>query len=586
MITLQTVIIIFHSRKGRRERSLLQIDNSLPAYMYKFMIRRRKEIQEELGKIHGFTNNCTSESTLDFIDKYCGLYQYFFKTVWRAELTETTASAKYRCEDSAVQEITQNIYAQCSPLIKALATNGGGKIEISPDAVRAYYMLFCATAASMTKKALGYMKLHREDLLNQYDIPIESSQEIYKTFLTYPAINSKNHQLAIHASDNTRLINYSDLEVGKYCKSKRNYPALGITALYLELPQLFYKSGLEYKDIKNCIRSIFQIGTQPSKIRIYSRPESFPKILSQMRSVKNKCVRTESSGFIWFEESNGIFGNVKYAYIGNIEDYVRFILDKVCTIKHPIYSNEDDGRCAPYLSNPKLIETTLPEATVNMAGIDIGIHTVFTLASYNSDTKVVTDTHIAEGAINYNMFKDEGVMKECIQAASDKLLSVLNEQKIKTVAIENNMLAKIRKSNAIRLPKFEHGGRISTQTRMSVSEEEAYYISLTGALISKLYKAGIKIYAVETFNTSKVCSNCGELTKPKNPMSRTFECPYCGNICDRDENAARNILNKLYAAEIKHKPIKAISFNKKYGSAVVYCVGNCYEEELIEKAAV
>ena len=55
---------------------------------------------------------------------------------------------------------------------------------------------------------------------------------------------------------------------------------------------------------------------------------------------------------------------------------------------------------------------------------------------------------------------------------------------------------------------------------------------------------------------------------------------------DRDENAARNLLNKLYAADLRHKTIRTVKLNKKFEEAVVRCVGDCYEMELIEKAAV
>jgi putative transposase len=49
--------------------------------------------------------------------------------------------------------------------------------------------------------------------------------------------------------------------------------------------------------------------------------------------------------------------------------------------------------------------------------------------------------------------------------------------------------------------------------------------------------------AVPPYWTSQNCSNCGE-TVNKSLSTRTHECPYCGVVLDRDENAALNILAK------------------------------------------
>jgi putative transposase len=47
--------------------------------------------------------------------------------------------------------------------------------------------------------------------------------------------------------------------------------------------------------------------------------------------------------------------------------------------------------------------------------------------------------------------------------------------------------------------------------------------------------------SIPTHYTSQNCSNCGELVK-KTLSTRTHQCPSCGYVADRDENAARNIL--------------------------------------------
>lgn len=55
--------------------------------------------------------------------------------------------------------------------------------------------------------------------------------------------------------------------------------------------------------------------------------------------------------------------------------------------------------------------------------------------------------------------------------------------------------------------------------------------------------AGRVVEQVDPRNTSKECSICGHIQTM--PLSqRTYDCPKCGNIMDRDHNAAINILNK------------------------------------------
>ncbi|WP_293070265.1 transposase [Okeania sp. SIO2B3] len=68
-----------------------------------------------------------------------------------------------------------------------------------------------------------------------------------------------------------------------------------------------------------------------------------------------------------------------------------------------------------------------------------------------------------------------------------------------------------------------------------------------GAFIEKLkavaVKRGVHVIKVNPHNTSQNCSNCGHKV-PKALSVRTHSCPKCGTVLDRDENAARNILNK------------------------------------------
>ena len=57
----------------------------------------------------------------------------------------------------------------------------------------------------------------------------------------------------------------------------------------------------------------------------------------------------------------------------------------------------------------------------------------------------------------------------------------------------------------------------------------------------KAEEAGRTVVLVNPRNTSKMCSGCGKLVE-KGLSVRVHECPHCGLVLDRDQNAAINIL--------------------------------------------
>ncbi|MCL5971309.1 MAG: RNA-guided endonuclease TnpB family protein, partial [Firmicutes bacterium] len=62
----------------------------------------------------------------------------------------------------------------------------------------------------------------------------------------------------------------------------------------------------------------------------------------------------------------------------------------------------------------------------------------------------------------------------------------------------------------------------------------------------KAQRNGKKVYLISERYTSKECSGCG--TRQEMPLwKRTYHCPQCGLVMDRDDNAARNILARFLA---------------------------------------
>jgi len=84
----------------------------------------------------------------------------------------------------------------------------------------------------------------------------------------------------------------------------------------------------------------------------------------------------------------------------------------------------------------------------------------------------------------------------------------------------------------------QHMGR----TRgMRKSIRDAAWSQLIQYTCAKAEEAGRTVVLVNPRNTSKMCSRCGELVE-KDVRVRVHECPYCGLVVDRDQNAAINIL--------------------------------------------
>jgi len=76
---------------------------------------------------------------------------------------------------------------------------------------------------------------------------------------------------------------------------------------------------------------------------------------------------------------------------------------------------------------------------------------------------------------------------------------------------------------------------------LAKSISDAAWRMLVTTTSYKAESAGSIVVLVDPRNTSQLCSRCG-LKVPKSLSERIHECPQCGLVMDRDENAAINIL--------------------------------------------
>jgi putative transposase len=76
---------------------------------------------------------------------------------------------------------------------------------------------------------------------------------------------------------------------------------------------------------------------------------------------------------------------------------------------------------------------------------------------------------------------------------------------------------------------------------MRKSIADAAWTQLIQYTCNKAEEAGRTVVLVNPSNTSKICSGCGELVE-KDLSVRVHDCPHCGLVLSRDQNAAINIL--------------------------------------------
>jgi len=88
---------------------------------------------------------------------------------------------------------------------------------------------------------------------------------------------------------------------------------------------------------------------------------------------------------------------------------------------------------------------------------------------------------------------------------------------------------------------------LARNSKLAKSIYDAGWSAFINILEAVAVKCGSLVVKVAPHGTSQNCSECG-VKVPKTLSVRTHECPSCGLILDRDENAAVNILNKALQA--------------------------------------
>ncbi|MDZ4719374.1 MAG: RNA-guided endonuclease TnpB family protein [Roseiflexaceae bacterium] len=186
------------------------------------------------------------------------------------------------------------------------------------------------------------------------------------------------------------------------------------------------------------------------------------------------------------------------------------------------------------------------EPTEYVTGVDVGLESFATLSN-------------GEQIDNPRFYrKDESDLKR-VQKRKD---AAKNAQNWPENTKQQRILAKIHERIANRRSDFAHKRsrelvntyqimvfedlepqRMGKSRGMRKSILDVAWTQFIRMTIGKAADAGRTIVLVNPRNTSKLCSQCGELVQ-KTLRTRIHTCPHCGLVLDRDENAAINILQR------------------------------------------
>ena len=261
-------------------------------------------------------------------------------------------------------------------------------------------------------------------------------------------------------------------------------------------------------------------------------------------------------------KGRGRYDSLTYAQYGNGArlDGDQLILSKVGAV-HVVLHRPVEGQIKTvtlrraatgkwYVSFSCAVERKpLPQTTL-VVGIDLGLEKFATLATGPDGHKPIPNPRFFR--------RDEADLKRVQQRLSDAKDTpdwpAYHRRKKALVRIHERIT--FRRTNfahqksrelvdAFQIIAFEDlepqqmGARTGRGMRKSIAD--AAWSQLVQSTCAKAEEAGRTVVLVDPRNTSQMCSRCGELV-PKDLSVRVHECPYCGLVLDRDQNAAINIL--------------------------------------------
>ena len=184
--------------------------------------------------------------------------------------------------------------------------------------------------------------------------------------------------------------------------------------------------------------------------------------------------------------------------------------------------------------------------TGDSVGIDLGV----------KDFVITSDGEIFEN--KHFLKKQENKIKKLQRQLSKKMVGSNNREKarIKLAKVFEHLVNRrenyihsvvnelLRYYNTIYMEDLNVSGMLKNHNLAKAIQEVGFY-RFKSVLLDKSTNNGKKVVFVDRFYpSSKTCSYCGYIYKGLTLNQREWRCPSCGEIHDRDLNAAMNILTE------------------------------------------
>lgn len=269
--------------------------------------------------------------------------------------------------------------------------------------------------------------------------------------------------------------------------------------------------------------------------------KGYPKFKKFSRSVEYKTCGWKLSDerkYLTITDKTGI-GKLKLIGSRSLSFYDRALIKRVRLIKRA------DDYYAQFCIN--LARTEVLESTGLEVGIDVGLASFYTDSEGN---KVENPRYLRKSekrlkrlqrklSKRYKRGKKQSNNYHKQRKKVAKLHLKISRQR-KDFAVKTAR-ALVRSNDAVVYEELKVKNMVKNR-RLAKSISDASWSMFTDWLDYFGQIHGRFVYAVPPHYTSQKCSNCGEIVK-KSLSVRTHVCS-CGCVLDRDENAAKNILEK------------------------------------------
>lgn len=188
-----------------------------------------------------------------------------------------------------------------------------------------------------------------------------------------------------------------------------------------------------------------------------------------------------------------------------------------------------------------------------VVGIDLGLVVFAAVATSDGTTELVPNPRHLRAA-ERRLAKAQRVLSRkrkgsANRAKARRRVAVAHRKVRDRRADHHHKLARrlVRENQAVAVEDLAVAGL--ARTRLAKSVYDAGWASFVRWLEAQAAQHGRQVVKVDRWaSTSQTCSACGHRDGPKPLSIRTWACPACGAVHDRDVNAARNILKLLVAA--------------------------------------